>query len=238
MNKLKSLPKLASMGAGAIALSLSGIMLAPNNAAAEVCGFIPPGGLLDPCIEGGKQVRDIVVETGSPFGSGPADRIEIEFLQPLDNEHVFDVVYEQENEDTPGTFDPVFEAGPINYTLSYAIDILNDPDSFFDQVEIDSITAGSTATVTKEIFSDAGRNDLLDTIISTNGGIDTSISLFGERLQTLYITDTIVLTEGAAIEAYDNGFTQREVQPTPEPGTILGLLTVGGLGLGLKKKKQ
>ena len=32
---------------------------------------------------------------------------------------------------------------------------------------------------------------------------------------------------------YDDGIT-----PVPEPGTILGLLAVGGLGLGLKRKKQ
>ena len=50
-----------------------------------------------------------------------------------------------------------------------------------------------------------------------------------------FITSGFSTTGGTNL--IDNVSTA-EAQPTPEPGTILGLLAVGGLGLGLKRKKQ
>ncbi len=241
MNKLNLLPKLASMGVVATSLSLSGIMLTTNNATAAVCGFALPTDsyplsgtppFVDPCIEGGKSITDIVV-TANPFGGGQATELEFEFLQPLANEHVFDAVYEDsDNPGTPG--DPVFESGPLDYMVTYAVNILDNPNAFFHEVEIDSITVGDGSTITKEIFSDAGMTNLIGEIESIDGSAE-SIKLT-DKFQTLYIKDTIMVAEGAALEAYDNGFIQKE--NVPEPASILGILAVGGLGLGLKRKKQ
>lgn len=53
----------------------------------------------------------------------------------------------------------------------------------------------------------------------------------------LEITDTLSTTGTGVINAIENEFVQRG-EPVPESGTILGLLAVGGLVLGLKRKKQ
>ncbi|NET75731.1 PEP-CTERM sorting domain-containing protein [Okeania sp. SIO1F9] len=54
--------------------------------------------------------------------------------------------------------------------------------------------------------------------------------------QFISVMNTVSIPEGGTFDGFKNTFTQKRV--TPEPGTILGLLAVGGLGLGLKRKKQ
>ena len=57
------------------------------------------------------------------------------------------------------------------------------------------------------------------------------------NLRTLTVTDTIIPNPGGSLTSLSNKFTQY-TQTTPEPGTILGLLAVGGLGLVSRFKKQ
>ena len=245
MNKLNLLSKLAITGVVATVPAVGSMFIASSAHAQMVPGEVvcltvpnsgPIGSPVDPCSIDGKSVRGLSLgdaTVGDLFGNGPATNIEFEF-EATGFDHIFSGVYRDAT-------DPVFEVAPMDYDVQYAITIDDDPNSFFSTVEIDSLTAGSGVEITKQIFADSDRTNLLDTIISTDGGIDNSINLLGQRLQTLYITDNIVATGESALESYDNAFNQVVIDPSmdvPEPGTILGLLAVGGLGLGLKGKKQ
>jgi len=79
------------------------------------------------------------------------------------------------------------------------------------------------------------------TLTSTNGWPDpTALGSFAPvpgALTLLTVTNTLTPNTGAGLMSSSNKFTQATIQ-VPEPGTILGLLTVGGLGLVSRFKKQ
>jgi len=80
------------------------------------------------------------------------------------------------------------------------------------------------------------------TLTSTNGWPDpTALGSFAPvpgALTLLTVTNTLnPVLAGAGLMSSSNKFTQATIQ-VPEPGTILGLLTVGGLGLVSRFKKQ
>ena len=125
-----------------------------------------------------------------------------------------------------------------NATFGYTIQI--DPDQppeeaqFFRGVAVDSGVFGvepidpGTSLIVKNI-------DGIDIVESPNGNREADF-LSGQRM-VLDIVDTISTTGTGEINTVLNEFTQAP-KSTPEPGTIIGLLAVGGLGLGLKRKKQ
>ena len=170
------------------------------------------------CTEGDKRIFN--------FNIDPVfdDATIVELLQnqidPFDYEVVFDFI------DTP---DGAFFGGPSSIT--YDIEVL-DPDFSLVATRVDSdvfgILDGGTTTVEKS-------SDDFDTIISQNGGVDdTDIS---PSQQVLTVTDTFSTTGPGEINEASNEFLQVP-EAIPEPTTILGLLTVGALGLGIKRKKQ
>ncbi len=79
------------------------------------------------------------------------------------------------------------------------------------------------------------------TLTSTNGWPDPtapgSFAPIPGALTLLTVTNTLTPNTGAGLMSSSNKFTQATIQ-VPEPGTILGLLTVGGLGLVSRFKKQ
>jgi len=106
----------------------------------------------------------------------------------------------------------------------------------FTGVQVDSdVTPGYGDVVTD--FAPAGI-----TLTSTNGWPDpTALGSFAPvpgALTLLTVTNTLnPVLAGAGLMSSSNKFTQATIQ-VPEPGTILGLLTVGGLGLVSRFKKQ
>jgi len=105
----------------------------------------------------------------------------------------------------------------------------------FTGVQVDSdVTPGYGDVVTD--FAPAGI-----TLTSTNGWPDPtapgSFAPVPGALTLLTVTNTLTPNTGAGLMSSSNKFTQATIQ-VPEPGTILGLLTVGGLGLVSRFKKQ
>jgi hypothetical protein len=127
-----------------------------------------------------------------------------------------------------------------SHSLAYDIHI-TDPNFFFEFVGLDSDVdpLPPPEEVTKDIFIDNGDGTFtaLDTLISLNGNSDFTDDLLSLNLQNLRIVDTITLVEGSNFDQFENVFRQAP-HDVPEPGTILGLLAVGGLGLVSRFKKQ
>ena len=80
------------------------------------------------------------------------------------------------------------------------------------------------------------------TLTSINGWPDpqaaaTFLNILGAP-SLLTVTNTLKPNAGGALMSSSNKFLEGTSQSVPEPGTILGLLTVGGLGLVSRFKKQ
>jgi len=109
--------------------------------------------------------------------------------------------------------------------------------TFVNGVSIDSDTTENYGSVTKE-----GDPAFSRTLTSFNGDPDPFPNGFLDipLTKALRITDTFIpdtpgtLNEGLSV--LSNNF--REAPHVPEPGTILGLLAVGGLGMVSRFKKQ
>ncbi len=119
-------------------------------------------------------------------------------------------------------------SGTIIYDITFP--------TFVNGVAIDSdVTGTNYGTVTKE-----GNPAFSRTLTSLNGSQDPFPTGFLDITPTkaLRITDTLnrTGTAGEGLSVLSNNF--REAPHVPEPGTILGLLAVGGLGLVSRFKKQ
>jgi len=122
--------------------------------------------------------------------------------------------------------------------LHYQVDI-TDPTMYFDDVSFDTDVSGmgGTYTATKEVKTLAGAS--LATLTSVNGGVDMA-DLKPFMVQSIKVIDTYgVVSDGgmSLLQSSTNDFTQIGTK-VPEPGTILGLLAVGGLGMVSRFKKQ
>jgi len=122
-------------------------------------------------------------------------------------------------------------------TWEYEIEIL-DPNFHFAGVQVDSdvnvnAPAGYGNVVTD--FAPAGI-----TLTSTNGDPAPlpagSFAPVSGSLQLLTVKNTLNPNPGGGLMSSSNKFIQGT--KVPEPGTILGLLTVGGLGLVSRFKRQ
>ena len=114
--------------------------------------------------------------------------------------------------------------GSFTYTITFAQPVIG--------VALDVDATANYGTVTKTI-----PGILNPPLVSVNGSAAPPIGFQPISPQlSLTVTDTISgVPAGEALSTLSNNF-----QPThiPEPGTILGLLTVGGLGLVSRFKKQ
>ncbi|WP_260441798.1 PEP-CTERM sorting domain-containing protein [Microcystis aeruginosa] len=125
------------------------------------------------------------------------------------------------------------DQGQLHYQVA-----ITDPTMYFDAVSFDTDISGMGGTykATKEIQTLAGASLL--TLESLNGSEDMG-SLASAMVQSIKVIDTYgVISDGgmSLLQSSTNDFTQRP--HVPEPGTILGLLAVGGLGLVSRFKKQ
>lgn len=106
----------------------------------------------------------------------------------------------------------------------------------FNSIQLDSDVGGDGVyEVAKEVITDESQ---VFNLLSINGDADSS-GIF-PTASSLVVTDTLT-SNGDDITSLSNSFTTvQEFTPVsvPEPGTILGLLAFGGLGLAAKGKKQ
>jgi PEP-CTERM motif len=149
------------------------------------------------------------------------------------------VVIDFDGQDWSFEYDPVEDLSDGTYSIGYDVDI-TDPNQFFDLIQLDTVTSVfPSVTVTKTI-TDSNDNDFIGDLESLNGSSESiDISLFNTQHISV-LDEIVVLTTGggsAELEFLSNDFTQ-DTHDVPEPGTILGLLTVGGLGLVSRFKKQ
>ena len=124
-------------------------------------------------------------------------------------------------------------------TFTYEISILPAfPNNYFTGVQLDSdvnvnLANGGYGKVQKRIAE-------LPTLLltSTDGNPDPFSAFYPipGGLRTLTVTDTLIPNPGGSLTSLSNKFTQ--ATQVPEPGTILGLLAVGGLGLVSRFGKQ
>jgi len=111
--------------------------------------------------------------------------------------------------------------------VKYKVEI-TDPNSVFKTVKLDPMTSGMMEEATKLVEWNGGSHLLT----STGGSMD--MFNFPDHVKSITVTDTLN-PNGGTIKGVLNSFTQTKV---PEPGTILGLLAVGGLGMVSRFKKQ
>ncbi|MGD1698527.1 PEP-CTERM sorting domain-containing protein [Dapis sp. BLCC M229] len=88
--------------------------------------------------------------------------------------------------------------------------------------------AGSQFDFIKDAVITEGELDLN----SNQNGFYTIDGVNYQANETFQLSDLATIGPGGE---YD---VEAEISSVPEPGTILGLLAVGGLGLGMKRKKQ
>jgi hypothetical protein len=129
------------------------------------------------------------------------------------------------------------DKGELHYQVD--IDTTMMPMMYFDAVSFDTDVSGMEGmyTATKEVKTLAGAS--LVTLESVNGGVDMA-DLKPFMLQSIKVIDKYgVVSDGgmSLLQSSTNDFTQFGTK-VPEPGTILGLLAVGGLGMVSRFKKQ
>ena len=134
--------------------------------------------------------------------------------------------------------------GVRNGTLEYKVKIvaISTPPLVFDTIIFDTDISGlggsTNYLATKKVFTLGGTP--LITLTSTNGS-DAFGSILSFNASPIKVIDTFTSLHGnSLLQSSTNSFTQDLDPPSsiPEPGTILGLLTVGGLGLVSRFKKQ
>lgn len=147
-------------------------------------------------------------------------------------------------------FDPIGYAYNGAGYLTYSIDI-TEPGKFFSGVAIDSdVTATGYGNVYKDVCSFVPGDDICEQtdsnfllrLDSSDGApqpFPDGFTSIPNSYTKLLITDTFAPhTPGGVEGVFSASNDFQESTSIPEPGTVLGLLALGGLGLGLKRKKQ
>ncbi len=115
-------------------------------------------------------------------------------------------------------------------SFTYTIEVIGSNKSIVG-VDLDSNVSSNYGTVT-ETFG-----EISNVLVSTNGSQDPASGFYPiAPKQLLTVTNTLVNTAPGTEGLFD--FQNSFHQSVPEPGTILGLLAVGGLGLVSRFKKQ
>ncbi len=150
------------------------------------------------------------------IGADPEDKVMLVFVGDE-----YDFVYDA----MPGAS----PANPNSGSFTYTIEITK-PGAYFTGVALDSDVTATYNNVTKFVAEPS------ITLISTDGSSDplSGFKPIPNHYTKLTVTDTLTANPGEALFSLNNAFKQS----VPEPGTILGLLAVGGLGLVSRFKKQ
>jgi hypothetical protein len=133
------------------------------------------------------------------------------------------------------TYDSLTQGAPapnkgLGGSFTYTIEVIGSNKSIVG-VDLDSDVSSNYGTVT-ETFA-----EIPNVLVSTNGSPDPASGFYPIAPKTLLtVTNTLVNTDpgNEGLFQFQNSFHQS----VPEPGTILGLLAVGGLGMVSRFKKQ
>jgi hypothetical protein len=115
-------------------------------------------------------------------------------------------------------------------SFKYEIEVINSP-NYIIGVDLDSDVSSNYGTVTETFV------EVPNVLISVNGSADPLTGFEPiAPIKKLTVTNTLVNADpnNEGLFQFQNSFHQS----VPEPGTILGLLAVGGLGLVSRFKKQ
>ncbi|MFM6900400.1 MAG: PEP-CTERM sorting domain-containing protein, partial [Microcystis panniformis] len=157
---------------------------------------------------------------GSITGGFVADPLDDVELMEMGGHYYF--IYDAT---TAGSLNPNFSSGSFKYT----IEVIGSNKSIVG-VDLDSNVSSNYGTVTETFLEVPGV-----VLVSTNGSQVPSsgfIPIVPKKLLT--VTNTLAANPSEGLFDLQNSFHQS----VPEPGTILGLLAVGGLGLVSRFKKQ
>lgn len=215
-NKLtKTLAFPIATGAAALGVLAGSVLTATSASAASLGWDVFITGT--PLVEGDKTVTYV----GDTFAAGaiPASTF-VSLIETAPTEYTVAIMVVGEMIEASGSF-------------TYNIEI-QDPKFHFTGVQVDSDVSTGYGTVVTE-FAQAGI-----TLTSLNGWPDPeaagSFAPVSGSLQLLTVKNTLNPNPGGGLMSSSNKFQQGT--KVPEPGTILGLLTVGGLGLVSRFKKQ
>jgi len=160
---------------------------------------------------GDKKVT-FVSENG--FGAEALDTVT---LSVINDE--YDFIYSA----LPGNIDHNSNSGSFTYTIE-----VTDLSKDITGVALDSDVTATYNKVEKTFA------EIPLVLTSTNGSADPLSGFYPiAPIKKLTVTDTITANPGEALFTLNNAYKQ-----TPEPGTILGLLAVGGLGMVSRLKRQ
>ena len=223
MMTTNKLTKTFASGSLAIGVLAGAVLTATSASAAMLTWADWTSGT--PLIEGDKKVT---FEQGSITGSFAADDLDDVELMEMGGHYYF--IYDAT---TAGSPDPNFSSGSFTYT----IEVINSGNLIVG-VDLDStISSGSNYGNVTETFAQIPGLEL----VSTNGLPVPASGFIGIPHNTLLtVTNTLNNTGGPTegLIDFQNSFRQVYIPNVPEPGTILGLLAVGGLGLVSRFKKQ
>jgi hypothetical protein len=212
MMTTNKLTKIFASGSLAIGVLAGSVLTATSASAAMLSWADWTGGTA--LIEGDKKVT-YVSHNGSGFEAG--DDVA---LTEMGGHHYF--TYDAL---TQGSTNPNMNSGSFTYT----IEVIGSNKSIIG-VDLDSDVSSNYGTVT-ETFA-----EIPNTLVSVNGSpVPPSgfIPITPKKLLT--VTNTLAVNPNEGLFQLQNSFHQTTV---PEPGTVLGLLAVGGLGLVSRFKKQ
>jgi hypothetical protein len=133
--------------------------------------------------------------------------------------------------------------------LHYQVDITDDSIMYFDEVSFDTDISGMSGPTGPVKYKATKEVKTLPTetspaisllILESINGSEAMGSIESDMVKSIKVIDTygVITSAGASLlQSSTNDFTQ--VGPkVPEPGTILGLLAVGGLGMVSRFNKQ
>jgi hypothetical protein len=119
---------------------------------------------------------------------------------------------------------PNSNSGSFTYTIE-----VTDPNKDIIGVALDSDVTATNNKIEKTFA------EIPLVLTSTTGSADPLSGFYYiAPIKKLTVTDTITNNPGEALFTLSNSYKQS----VPEPGTILGLLAVGGLGLVSRLKRQ
>jgi hypothetical protein len=125
-------------------------------------------------------------------------------------------------------------------SLTHTVDILK-PNAYFETASLSANTQGPFAGITETIFDATTSTQVAQLEVNTNN-IPTSLfdseDISELKLKSIKVQKDFTLTgqgRTASFSIFRQSYTQVEI---PEPASMLGLLTVGGLGVALKRKRE
>jgi hypothetical protein len=221
MMTTNKLTKTFASGSLAIGVLAGAVLTATSASAASVMstwgqwvGTLTTAGI--PLEVGDKRVT-FLSENG--FGADPLDDVE---LMEMGGDYYF--IYDATTLASP-------DANISSGSFTYTIEVIGSPD-YIVGVDLDSTVSSNYGTVTETFDEIPGLS-----LVSTNGSQVPPSGFIPIAPQTLLTVTNTLSNPNASTQGLfqlQNSFHQS----VPEPGTILGLLAVGGLGLVSRFKKQ